>query len=90
MNIEVRKAQGSEVPDVTITITETMPDLPLGTPGPEYLATYAAMFDSDAQKLADVLARVLPGGTLDRLVAKLLLVKASHFVVAHDYERKPE
>lgn len=40
-----------------------------------------ATFARDADELADVLRNTLPGGTLDRLVARLLMLKASTLVV---------
>jgi hypothetical protein len=48
-----------------------------------YFSAIAAVFDADAQALFIALRDNLPGGTLDRLMAKLLTYKATHFVVAH-------
>ena len=39
------------------------------------------VYDGEAEAIAQALHNALPGGTFDRLVAKLLLIKASHFRV---------
>jgi hypothetical protein len=48
------------------------------------LEDLAAKFEAEAKLIADALIESLPGGTLDRLVGRLLAYKASHFVVNHD------
>lgn len=43
----------------------------------------AEVAQSDAKAIAFVLHESLPGATFDRLLAELLLMKASHLVVSH-------
>lgn len=79
MNIEAHKATDADEPSVTITIAEPVPDI--WQPGRDTqlnLDAYAELYDTDAQRIADALSRALPGGTLDRVIIKLLTAKASH------------
>lgn len=48
------------------------------------LKAVGAKFDLDANKILRALVTTLPGGTIDRLIAKLLMYKSTHFVVAHE------
>lgn len=50
-------------------------DIPLGE--------YERAFEHQAGLLADALSQILPGGTLDRLIGKLLLKKASLFIIPY-------
>lgn len=81
--IVVYKAESgaAQIPSVIIRLTQSAPDL--WRPGEinRSLDAYAEFYDQEAQRLADVLTTSLPGGTLDRLLAKLLTMKASHFRV---------
>jgi hypothetical protein len=43
-----------------------------------------AIFDQQAEDLFIALRDSLPGGTIDRLTAKLLAYKVSHFVVSYE------
>ena len=66
---------GSQViEDYTIVLTDKPPSF-------SSLADLAKFFDNDAEDLAEVLEHTLPGGTFDRLVAKLLMHKAGHFMI---------
>lgn len=84
--VVVYKAQPTgdrHVPDLEILGNMCVPDY---EPVPNasldhYLAQSEAMHDQQAQLLCDALQASLPGGTLDRLIGKLLLAKASHFRV---------
>lgn len=51
---------------ITIDLTQPAHD------GPDYAATAQAMFDADAQKIADALQAALPGGTWTALLAEML------------------
>lgn len=48
------------------------------------LELWGEVFDLQAQALFEALRDSLPGGTIDRLVGKLLAYKASHFHVNHE------
>lgn len=79
-NIEVHKAQSSgDVPidSFCITADKQFPD----NDGEYRLRDSVAMFDADAELIVSILCKSLPGGTLDRLLGKLLERKASLFVV---------
>jgi hypothetical protein len=54
------------------------------------LEELAAKFDGEARVIFEALTACLPGGTLDRLIGKLLAYKASHFIVNHDTPREPD
>lgn len=55
----------------------------VGEPSDLYsLADMATVYDQEALRLAEALLGILPGGTLDRLIAHLLMIKASHFRVS--------
>lgn len=43
------------------------------------------LFESDAEKLFCGLRDTLPGGTMDRLLCKLLKYKSSHFIVSFNH-----
>ncbi len=75
--IEIFKAQGvggEEIESAEIVLEHPMPS---------YDATEIAMntFDLQAERIANLLFDTLPGGTLDRLIGKLLMRKATSFVV---------
>lgn len=50
----------------------------------DMLAASANVFDAEAEKLFIALRDSLPGGTIDRLVGKLLAYKSTHFIVSHE------
>lgn len=66
------------VPQCVIRIVAEWPDSHESS-----LDVLSAEFDKEAQELADALIASLPGGTLDRLIGRLLSYKASHFVVSY-------
>lgn len=72
----IRMNKHDDIPDVTIMLCGQMPEF-------DSLKEAADAYDKDAEKLVDTLYRTLPGGTFDRLVAKMLLKKAGHFVIPH-------
>ena len=49
----------------------------------EDIAKAGVFYDSEAAILEDVLYSTLPGGTYDRLLARMLARKSTHFRVAH-------
>lgn len=74
------KAQGigkEELESVTIELSTEMPMLPYAEP----IERSCEIFDRDAQVLMDALCSTLPGGTLDRLIGKLLMKRATAFIV---------
>lgn len=81
--INVRKAQpihrddGDDVPDTVITIGRLAGTIPRD----EDPALTVTVFDREAKALALALRNALPGGTFDRLIAELLMMKASQFRV---------
>ncbi len=75
----------NETEDVVISITGKIPGKIQPFPrGPDLLSTADRFFDSEAQRLFEALRDSLPGGTIDRLLGKLLAYKASHFIVSHE------
>ena len=72
------------VPTFSISAHTEMPDRKAGM---EAVADSETIFEHDASQIADALIGSLPGGTLDRLVGKLLAYKASHFIVNHETPR---
>lgn len=69
-----RIGQHMEVESVTINVHEELPEQ-------ETIAESDIIFEKEALTLADALLEVLPGGTVDRLMAELLRRKATSFVV---------
>lgn len=67
---------GKTVEDVTVLIQGHLPDLSIKEGND--------LFMEDAKKLADVIFDHLPGGTVDRLVAELMLRRAVSLKVALD------
>jgi len=75
LNLWRAQAVGEDVPPETIIMIKD--------PFPQLGIEEADMAHEDgAEKLAQALWRSLPGGTVDRLLVKLLLLKASSLVVA--------
>ena len=75
--ISISKAQGigdERVESVTIIIDRELPDF-------KDIKTSKEAFEAGAENLADALCAALPGGTLDRLIDKLLMKKATSFNV---------
>ena len=74
--VNVYKAAGVEVESGTLLAgvqfeyNNTMP-----------LTEVAAIMESDADKVVEFLTSTLPQGTVDRVIGKLLVAKASHFIV---------
>ena len=62
--------------EVTLIFTGQPPDEPLP------LYEFDARFAADAELIATTLMQTLPGGTLDRVIAKLLECRASLFTRA--------
>ena len=75
----ISKAQSSgseyEIQDTTICLCGKLPYF-------EDLKEAAELYDKDAEKLVDALYQALPGGTFDRVAARMLLRKAGHFAIA--------
>lgn len=71
----------NKTPDTTIEISAPLPEF-------DSIHENAEFFDREAESIFKHLTHSLPGGTLDRLIAKLLLYKATHFRVSHIIERK--
>lgn len=72
------------IPVTTIRIDPYSPKVKHG-PGvsvADALAPLDRVYDADADAIAQALHKSLPGGTFDRLVLKLLEIKASHFRVS--------
>lgn len=86
--IEVHRAQGTGTAGVepaTININTVVP----AELGANWQAVNMRVFRDDAALLEAVLNTVLPGGTYDQLLARMLERKASHFVVPFaDIERE--
>lgn len=71
------KAQGigdQQIDSAVIVLDVEMPRY-------ESIAESVQTFEADASALAKVLCETLPGGTLDRLIGKLLAKKATSLVV---------
>ena len=81
--VKIHRAEdtgGRHVEPVMITIGTTIPTCE----GDGWLERNQAIFDADAQALAEALHRSLPGGTWIRLIAAVLTehAKEYNFVVA--------
>ena len=77
--IKVHKAQkigSDDVPDLALTATESLSST-------HRVKELNAEFDRDARIVVDALLESLPGGTIDRIVARLCRFKASSLVVRH-------
>lgn len=80
--VHVYKAMrsGSFSPEsVTIVVDTELPDFDYSDP--DLLKKASEFYDQQAHSLLQALTDALPGGTIDRLLAKLLEHKASHFRV---------
>lgn len=66
---------------VEIVIAEPLPDFFQGDDVSLALKVQDAFCDAEAQNLEEALVNSLPGATYDRLLAKMLLRKASHLRV---------
>lgn len=91
--ITVRICKGEPLGDnqpetTTIIIDGTIPEFDYRPPNP--FAEAGRFYDQQAQMLFDALSNSLPGGTLDRLLGKMLAYKASHFRVLSWTEEKKE
>lgn len=78
--VNVCKASASgncPVDSVTLVIDGDVPNFDYKAP----LEECAQFYDEQAQLIFDALTNSLPGGTLDRLLGKMLAHKASHFRV---------
>lgn len=78
-NIDIHVRRAGSVGDyhpapTRIVIEEEMPDL-----GRMTLADFDAIFQTDAEAIENALHMALPGGAYDRLLARMLQQKASHF-----------
>ena len=75
--VVIRKVQGvgsHPTPNLKIVLDEPVPDF-------ESLDEAADFFEAQATELEGALSKVLPGGTPDRLTARLLQRKASLLVI---------
>lgn len=80
-NLKVHKAEGvterEPVPSLLINVSAALPtDLTL--------ETASGIYARDGEMLAASLHDSLPGGTFDRLMIYMMLIKASHFRVPHE------
>ena len=64
---------------LTIIMDEHVPDLSTAT----YRHRLEALYQADADKLADALNNALPGGTWDRLLVAMLKQKVCLLVIPH-------
>jgi len=69
------------VESVTLYFTEPIPDISHGDSHVNTLPAYMALYQTEAKELAEVLIKVLPGGTFDQLLVEMFQKKASHFKV---------
>ncbi len=79
-----RTVQSEPVNDVTIILNEEMPEI-IGRSGQsvsEAMDQLRNIYQREANELAALLLKTLPGGTVDQLLCELLRIKASHFRVA--------
>lgn len=68
---------GSRItPGITIEIDRRLPEV-------KTLKEATAIYDTDAKLIFDALIHSLPGGTIDRLTARLLIHKASLLAIPH-------
>jgi hypothetical protein len=74
-----RTLPDKEIKSVTIVIDNEFPKLPT-------LKGTAKLFEVDAEDLANALCYTLPGGTLDRLIGKLLERKATTMLMTPLFE----
>ncbi|RJP48768.1 MAG: hypothetical protein C4586_08625 [Anaerolineaceae bacterium] len=85
--VSICKAQGiprvNSIEPVTIVIEREFPEY-------KALSQSAEHFEKDADALVGAILTTLPGGTIDRLICKLLQKKASLFVVPLFNEKKPD
>lgn len=82
INIHAAQPIGdNHVTPVEIVIIETLPDLFQGDDVSLALKAQDAFCDAEAQNLEEALVNSLPGATYDRLLAKMMLRKASHLRV---------
>lgn len=68
-----------EVPGVIIYIGDEQPEFEYTAP--DFLDVAARHYEDQADALFSALRDSLPGGTLDRLLGKMLAYKATHFRV---------
>lgn len=83
----VHKAQPiggtTEIPELEIKTSSTVPNS-------IRFDELNKLMDRDAQAIVDDLYRSLPGGTIDRVLAKLMARQASSLVVVHQvWSREP-
>lgn len=71
-----------QVEPTTIEISQTLPTLEEGLRSREELAERAQVFGREAIAIEEALHNSLPGGTYSMLLNKMLLRRASHFVVS--------
>lgn len=76
-DISICKAQGfreKPIESVTISFVDEVPNC-------KTLQDAHDIYDADGKALCEILFSVLPGGTVDRLMAAMLLKKATSFKV---------
>ena len=82
MKIEFYKSQSitnEEVESLTLSFETELPDKPFDKM-PSYL-------DLEAVQLESALVNILPGGTYDRLLTKMLERKHSQLIVRHEVKK---
>lgn len=79
-----RTLKDRPVESVTVVISTDLPPLPLKRG--DVWDNHLKRFTKQGQLLAANLHAVLPGGTFDALLAAMLKLKASHFVVSFKRE----
>jgi hypothetical protein len=80
-----RTLQSKPVNDVTILLTEELPEITgrSGEPVSNALArAQSSIYQREAMELAALLLKTLPGGTFDQLLCEMLKIKASHLTVS--------
>ena len=70
------KAAGVEIESGSLSV-----DIPIEYSNTIPLTEIVAVMDNDADKVVEFLTSTLPQGTVDRVIGKLLVAKASHFIV---------
>lgn len=77
--VNVSRADGSDVEPVLIRIDHALPDIP--GHGPERVEKARAEFAAQGAAIADAIYESCPGGTVDALLSNLLARKASQLRV---------
>ena len=89
IHIHLYKAHGIADRQVSDAIIEIHDEVPSIDTQPGWEQRYRDFYDGQAQRLIDTLTAVLPGGTLDRVVAFMMLKAASLHKIQWPQEEKP-